>query len=247
MLGKEKFYQPEFIENYVKGLCEASDKAIMQELLQKDTDLLREVNFHKDLLTAIADSRKKDLKILLQNTPIPVNKPFYQEPFVQIVATLVGVLSVTIAVWVLNQPTKEVQSHSQTPKKVETYTEVLPKKVEEKATTQVPENILPQPESKKEVIKKELPKNEQKDKNPPFIREIHYQYDGGKVLQLFGDFKYELLEKIDVGAGEKTYIYIQNRFYELIPTQLDEVRNLKENLITDKEQIKLLTESLVKK
>ncbi|MFN3316660.1 MAG: hypothetical protein ACK40K_07595, partial [Raineya sp.] len=113
--------------------------------------------------------------------------------------------------------------------------------------TQKPENILPQPENKKEVVKKELPKNEQKDKNPPFIREIHYQYDGDKVLQLFGDFKYELLEKIDVGAGEKTYIYVQNQFYELIPTKLDEVRSLKETLITDKEQIKLLTESLVKK
>jgi hypothetical protein len=101
-------------------------------------------------------------------------------------------------------------------------------------------------ETKKER-KATKPTKELAEKNPILGKEIYYQYDGGKVLQLFGNFGYELLEKVDVGAGEKTYIYIQNQFYELIPTAPDEVRNLKESIVSDKEQIKLLTEKLPKK
>jgi hypothetical protein len=245
MTNYEKFYQPEFIESYVRGLSSPEDTKMMQNLLQTNADLQNEVNFQKDLLAVIADSRKKDLKLLLQNTPVPTYQPFYQKPFVQMAAVaLVGIVIILTTI-LLQSPIEQPANTKILKEKKETQEVVVPK-VEEKTTTPSPQKIsAPKPEVRKENTQ-QLNK-ENRDKNAPFIKEIHYQYDGGNVLQLFGDFRYELLEKIDVGAGEKTYIYIQNQFYELIPTSTDEVRNLKENLVTDKEQIKLLTERLLRK
>lgn len=245
MTNYEKFYQPEFIESYVRGLSNPEDTKMMQNLLQTNADLQNEVNFQKDLLAVIADSRKKDLKLLLQNTPVPTYQPFYQKPFVQMTAAaLVGIV-VILTVILLQSPIKQPVNTEILKENKETQEVVIPK-VEEKTTPPTPEKIsAPKPNISKENPQ-QLSKND-RDKNAPFIKEIHYQYDGGNVLQLFGDFRYELLEKIDVGAGEKTYIYIQNQFYELIPTNADEVRNLKENLVADKEQIKLLTERLLRK
>ncbi len=244
MTNYEKFYQPEFIESYVRGLSSPEDTKMMQNLLQTDADLQTEVNFQKDLLAVIADSRKKDLKLLLQNTPVPTHQPFYQKPFVQMAAALVGIIAI-VATILLQSPTKQPTNAEIVIENKEIQELVIPQ-VEEKTTTPTPEKVsAPKPDVIKENAKKLSKEN--RDKNAPFIKEIHYQYDGSNVLQLFGDFRYELLEKVDVGAGEKTYIYIQNQFYELIPTSTDEVRNLKENLVTDKEHIKLLTERLLRK
>ena len=244
MTQDKNFYQPEFIESYVKGLTNASENKAMADILQKDLDLQSEVNFQKDLLAAICDSRRKDLKKMLQQTPVPTNQPFYQKPFVQMAAISVGlvvILTVVLLQNLIKQPT-----NAEIVKENKENQEVVIPKLKEETTTLAPEKVsAPKPDVIKENAQ-QLSK-ENRDKNAPFIKEIHYQYDGTSVLQLFGDFKYELVEKIDVGAGEKTYIYVQNQFYELIPTSYDEIRNLRESLITDKEQIKLLTESLVKK
>ena len=247
-MAKDKsFYSTEFIESYVKGQCSPEESKAMAELLQTDVNLQDEVNFQKDLLTAIAESRRKDLKKMLQNTPIPANKPLLEKPLVQMAATFVGVLAM-IALWTLNQPNKTIKT--ETKLKIEQVAPIT--KNEEKTNVQVStQKIAPETISEKEKTteKKILPKKstENTEKNTPFTREIHYQYDGNTLLQLFGDFRYELIEKVDVGAGEKTYIYVQNQFYELIPTASDEIRNLKESIVTDKEQIKLLVERLVKK
>lgn len=247
MTKHKNFYQPEFIELYVKGQCSPEESIAMTELLQTDANLREEVNFQKDLLTVIAESRRKDLKKILQNTPVPANKPFFEKPLIQIAATFVVGLAI-IALWTLKQPNKTIKT--ETKPKIEQIAPIT--KNEEKTSIQVPiQKTDPETTSEKEKTteKRVLTKKsvENTEKNTPLAREIHYQYDGGSILQLFGVFSYELIEKIDVGAGEKTYIYVQNQFYELIPTASDEIRNLKESIITDKEQVKLLTERLVKK
>lgn len=252
MKNYEKFYQPGFIESYVRGACSAEEREVMQKLLQSNADLRAEVAFQKDLLTAIAASRKADLKKMLQQTPVPAHQPFYQKPAVQIAAVSVGAIALIATIWGLYRYTQETDTKNTTqPKKVEYVQDMKISTRKNKEVVEIkklpdnkPSETLKVKPNKKEVTPK---KPTSEDKNPIFIKEIHYQYDGASVLQLFGDFKYELLEKVDVGAGEKTYIYIQNQFFELIPTAFDEVRNLKESLVTDKEQIKLLTEKLSKK
>lgn len=97
------------------------------------------------------------------------------------------------------------------------------------------EKVIPKEESKQDIKKEEA--------ISPFAKEIHYLYDGRGVVQLFGDFSYQILEKVDLGNGEKTYIYIQNKFYELLPTN-EEPKILRETQIKDPEQIRLLTEKL---
>ncbi|GAB4131564.1 MAG: hypothetical protein OHK0045_03350 [Raineya sp.] len=251
MANYEKFYQPEFIESYVRGLSNKIENETMQQLLQNDVALQAEVDFQRELLTAIADSRKQDLKKLLQNTPIPAYQPLYQKPLVQIAATLVGVAVLVTAI-LLQKPVKKVEQVEalKKEKRVQEQEIVVPKIVvpetEEKA--KVSDHTAQSSEATKKA-QSNLPKEtkENSQKNSPFLQEVYYQYDGGVVLQLFGDFSYELLENLDVGAGKKTYIYIQNQFYELIPTAADEVRNLKEGLVKDKEQIRLLSEHLPKK
>jgi hypothetical protein len=252
MMKQEKFYQPEFIESYLRGFADKADKDTMEKLLQADADLRAEVNFQKDLLDAIAQSRRNDLKQLLQNTPVPAFQPFYQTPVFQITAVVVAVATF-VAIWVLNLPSenKDLKNRAITEPKTEKIENLAQNKTEESKTEdknaiQNTDSQKTAPEPKKE-LKAISPKKETAEKNPILNREIFYQYDGNKVLQLFGNFSYELLEKVDVGAGEKTYIYIQNQFYELVPTAPDEVRNLKESIVTDKEQIKLLLEKLPKK
>jgi len=252
MMKQEKFYQPEFIESYLRGFADKADRDTMEKLLQADADLRAEVNFQKDLLDAIAQSRRNDLKQLLQNTPVPTFQPFYKTPVFQITAVIVAVATF-VAVWLLNLPSENKDFSAKTI--TEPKTEKIENLAQNKPTESTTENknaiqntdskeITPEP---KKELKTTSPKKETAEKNPILNREIFYQYDGNKVLQLFGNFSYELLEKVDVGAGEKTYIYIQNQFYELVPTAPDEVRNLKESIVTDKEQIKLLLEKLPKK
>lgn len=248
MTRENKFYQPEFIELYAREQCSPEESKAMAELLLNDVNLREQVNLQKDILTAIAESRKQDLKKVLQNTPIPAKKPLFTKPLVQIAATFVGILAL-ITLWTLNQPEKgKTKVAPQQNKQAVPIRKTEEKRIVETPSPKTTPEVTSEKTSERISEKRVLPKKEHKEeKNTPFIREIHYQYDGNTFLQLFGDFRYELIEKVDVGAGEKTYIYVQNQFYELIPTASDEIRNLKESIVTNKEQIKLLAEKLMKK
>jgi hypothetical protein len=120
MMKQEKFYQPEFIESYLRGFADKADKDTMEKLLQADADLRAEVNFQKDLLDAIAQSRRNDLKQLLKNTPVPAFQPFYKTPVFQITAVVVAVATF-VAVWLLNLPSenKDLKNRAITEPKTE--------------------------------------------------------------------------------------------------------------------------------
>jgi hypothetical protein len=244
-MQKQKFYQTDFIEAYLKGAVSEADKNAMNALLQADKDLHNEVIFQKDLVAAIRESRRNDLKKMLQNTPIPTHTGL---PSVAkwILGSVAATIVVLVGIWMMGTPKEEntlgTTVHKETSQQENAvvtekhHDKTIPESVEkaEKKETRTPET----PKLKNSISEK---KKEQS--SSPFQKEIHYLYDGGTVLQLFGDIPYQIVEKVDLGNGEKNYIYIQNRFYELVPTG-DEPKTLQETAVKNPEHIKLLTEKL---
>ncbi|MCU0436525.1 MAG: hypothetical protein MUC49_01340 [Raineya sp.] len=238
-MQENKFYQTDFIEAYLKGAVSEADKKSMEEILQADESLKSEVDFQKDLIHAIAQSRKQDLKQLLQNTPIPTHTGM-QVPTNWIIGGVAATLITVVGlVW-----------FTKTPKKLnitEKEDKVVLKPSEEKLSSENKNQdvtINPKQEEKAQNVTTKSETSPKKEDSPsPFTKEIHYLYDGGGVLQLFGDFSYKVLEKVDLGNGAKTYIFIQNHFYELVPTG-EEPKILKETQIKNPEHIRILSEQL---
>ncbi|KOY86419.1 hypothetical protein AD998_09930 [bacterium 336/3] len=236
-----KFYQTDFIEAYLKGAVNEADKSTMEKILLADDSLKSEVDFQKDLIHAISDSRKQDLKQMLKNTPIPTHTGM-QIPTNWIIGGIATTLVTVVGLVMFMNPSKK-------PIVTEKQDKVSLKSSQEKTTFE-PKNqdvvITPKQEEKTNLQNttsktETIPKKE--ESSSPFIKEIHYLYDGGGVLQLFGDFNYKILDKVDLGNGVKTYIFIQNNFYELVPTG-EEPKILKETQIKNPEHIRILSEQL---
>jgi len=232
-----KFYQPDFIEAYLKNHVSEADKNTMEGLLQADESLKSEIDFQKDLIHAIGESRKKDLKQMLKDTPIPS----YTGTGISnkwIVGGIAATLVTVVSIWFVqsNKQEKITDSTDKTVVKTPEEKTIVPEKeTQTYIDTKKEESVIQKQNSKQETKKEEA--------ISPFAKEIHYLYDGKGVVQLFGDFSYQILEKVDVGTGEKTYIYIQNKFYELVPTS-EEPKILRETQVKDPEHIRLLTEKL---
>jgi hypothetical protein len=234
-----KFYQTDFIEAYLKGAVSEADKNSMENILLADKSLKNEVDFQKDLIHAIAESRKQDLKQLLKSTPIPTHTGM-QIPTNWIIGGVAATLITVIGL------VSYMKTHKK-PEISEKQEKIVVNPSEEKQTLENKKqdvNVNPQQEktTQNTTIKTETPVKKE-ESTSPFVKEIHYLYDGSGVLQLFGDFNYKILEKIDLGNGVKTYIFIQNNFYELVPTG-EEPKILKETQIKNPEHIRILSEQL---
>lgn len=130
-MQENKFYQSDFIEAYLKGGVSEADKSAMEGLLQADESLKSEVDFQKDLIQAIADSRKKDLKQMLKDTPIPAYTGV-NIPSKWIVGGIAATLVAVVSIWF-------VQSNKQ--EKIKANTDkTLVKTSEEKNSTPKEEN-----------------------------------------------------------------------------------------------------------
>ncbi len=243
-----KFYEMDFIEAYVKGKVSEAESQAMQKLIAQDAQLAAEVEMQKDLQEALARTRRAELKQLLQNTPVPTHT--FSPTTSQWIAASVGIVGLIVAIWLgvkywNSEKINETQATILKPQ-TETLKEETPKVAENTATTN--EKAV-SPDSQKLTTENTQKPNENKKAEKPkdFAKEIFYQYDGKNVLQIFGDFSYEILENIPTKEGEKNFIFVQNKFYELVPTPEDEVRNLKENEVKNPDLIRLLSERLKNK
>ncbi len=243
-----KFYEMDFIEAYVKGKVSEAESQAMQKLIAQDAHLAAEVEMQRNLQEALARTRRAELKQLLQNTPIPTCTIL--PTAWQWIAASVGIVSLMVSLW-LGMKLWNSQKINETPATIlkpqtETLKEETPK-VDEN-TTITNENTVNQNPQKLTTENTQKPSENKKAEKPKdFTKEIFYQYDGKNVLQIFGDFSYEILENIPTKEGEKKFIFIQNKFYELVPTPEDEVRNLKENEVKNPDLIRLLSERLKNK
>ncbi|MCS6795367.1 MAG: hypothetical protein RMJ97_10375 [Raineya sp.] len=246
-----RFYEPDFIEAYVKGKVSEAERQAMQKLLAEDSNLANEVEFQKDLQEAIARTRKAELKQLLQNTPVPATT--FMPTATQWFVGSVGVAALAVLTWLglqywdkWDKKESPIQNtsvvHIQPEHKSQ---EQLPKVVENTPIT--PENSTNQNSQKLTTENKQKQTPHRETQQKPFNKEIFYQYDGKNVLQIFGDFSYEIIEKVPTSEGEKDFIFIQNKFFELVPTPEDEVRNLKDNEVKNPDLIRLLSERLKNK
>lgn len=245
-----KFYSLEFIEAYLKSDLSDEEHQAMEKCIAKDSQLASEVALQRDIQEAIARTRRAELKQLLQNTPLPATSAWFAKPVHWFLVGGVFSLAVLIAVRIFTPNEKP---------------SVMTNSIENTQNSNSLQNLntIDSNFKNEQSLNNELRKvdnqqpintNEQSNKNeflkpsPELIKDIFYQYDGKSVLQIFGNFDYEILENITLDNGElKTYIFVQNKFYELIPTQEDEVRNLKENEVKDKALIRLLSEKLKNK
>lgn len=243
-----KFYEMDFIETYVRGKVSETESQAMQKLIAQDAQLAAEVEMQKYLQEALARTRRAELKQMLQNTPVPART--FSPSTSQWVAASVGILGLIVAVWMdvkhwNSEKTNETPSTILKPQ-TETLKEETSKVAENTTTTD--ENTINQNPQKLTTENIQKPsENKKAEKTKDFAKEIFYQYDDKNVLQIFGDFSYEILENIPTKEGEKNFIFIQNKFYELVPTPEDEVRNLKENEVKNPNLIRLLSERLKNK
>ncbi|PKQ70076.1 hypothetical protein Rain11_0880 [Raineya orbicola] len=244
-----KFYEMDFIEAYVKGKVSEAENQIMQKLISQDAQLASEVELQKDLQEALARTRRAELKQLLQNTPVPTST--FAPTISQWIAASFGIVGLVAMIWFFVKYWGSEKTNQKQAVVLKTQNETL-KKDESKQvvenTTTTTENFASQ-NTQKLTIENNQKLNESKkaEKNKDFTKEIFYQYDGKNVLQIFGDFSYEILENIPTKDGEKNFIFVQNKFYELVPTPEDEVRNLKENEVKNPDLIRLLSERLKNK
>ncbi len=242
-----KFYEMDFIEAYVKGKVSEAESQAMQKLIAQDAQLATEVEMQKHLQEALARTRRAELKQMLQNTPVPTHTI---SPTSQWIAASIGIVGLIVAIWLgvkywNSEKTNKTQATILKPQ-TETLKEETSKVAENTTTTN--ENPVSPNTQKLTTENTKKPNESTKAEKPKdFAKEIFYQYDGKNVLQIFGDFSYEILENVPTKEGEKNFIFVQNKFYELVPTPEDEVRNLKENEVKNLDLIRLLSERLKNK
>jgi len=92
------------------------------------------------------------------------------------------------------------------------------------------------------LLVKELPVSEEEKALQEFEQTLYYQYNN-RVLVLFKEVDYRLLQNIDLGDGVKDYIFVNNHFYEMKETG-NAIENFENCRVTDSMKIQLLQKYL---
>jgi hypothetical protein len=88
----------------------------------------------------------------------------------------------------------------------------------------------------------EPPVSEEEKALQEFEQTLFYQYNN-RVLVLFKEVDYRLLQNIDLGDGVKDYIFVNNHFYEMKETG-NAIENFENCRIVDSVKIQLLKKYL---
>lgn len=258
-MQKKQFYQPEFIEAFLKAQLSEADSAEMQSLINADSALKEEVDFQRIMIKTIQENRKKELKSLLQRTPVP-SPTLYDRLLIHKnwwFGVAGGALLLATGFY-FGKDLVFTEKISQ--KEIAQRTMVKPREEELRVENSVDyepkaETARKSGETELVVPKKDLPKEQKntselvkskKEVKPlknQFKKEVYYQYDGGGVLQIFEDIKYELVE-MEIENQKKVFLWLNDDFYELSPTG-ETPQKLFERKITDEQLIQKLKEKRV--
>ncbi|WP_038029115.1 hypothetical protein [Thermonema rossianum] len=129
-------------------------------------------------------------------------------------------------------PIEKVQPSVQHQQKEEKSMEsrLTPQKEETQIITEPVEQPLPREVSEEEEALRD------------FEQSLFYQYNN-KVLVLFKEVDYQLLQGIDLGNGAKDYIFVNNHFYEIKETG-DSIENFENCRVTDSTKVQMLKKYL---
>lgn len=254
-MQKKQFYQPEFIEAFLKAQLNEADNAEMQSLINADSALKEEVDFQRIMIKMIQENRKKELKSLLQHTPIP--SPTLYDNLLSHKSWLFGVAGALLLATSLYFGKDLVFTEKISQKEIAQHTMAKPQQEELRVENKIDNEakvgaIKKSSESELVVPKKDLlkeqkntselvkSKKEVKPLKNQFKKEVYYQYDGRGVLQIFEDIKYELVE-MEIENQKKVFLWLNDDFYELSPTG-EIPQKLFERKITDEQLIQKLKE-----